>query len=243
MFSELDYYMKMSVQAWSAWTPSWCYPATDEQKVAGSPDVSWVPANTRRRLSSFAKMTFYVSHQVSAGSCTETIFASRHGDLSKTLVQLEGLAENEPLSPTQFALSVHNAVSGQFSIATENTLPSTTISAGNNTLEAALIVAYSRLKANKGLKELTVILADEAPPLVYQKLGAESESSAAIALRLSLEETSRNGQLSINLKPFQDREQYLQQGSNVQQVLSFLQSNHMELNYASSGYSWRWSRA
>lgn len=236
--------MRMSVQAWSAWTPSWCYPETEEQKNAGVPVVSWVPANTRRRLSSFAKMAFYVSHQVGAGNYSETIFASRHGDLSKTLVQLEDLAENEPLSPTQFALSVHNAVSGQLSIATGNALPSTTISAGKNTLEAALIVAYSRLKTCQELKELTVILADETPPVVYQNLGAESESSAAIALRLSLaEETSGSGQLRLNFQPFQEREQYLQQGSNVQKVLSFLQGNHMELNYASSGYSWRWSRS
>ena len=44
------------------------------------------------------------------------VFISRHGETPRTLDILSDLASEQPLSPTQFSLSVHNAVIGLWSI-------------------------------------------------------------------------------------------------------------------------------
>lgn len=225
--------MEVSVRAWSAWTPEWSHPACE----SALPDVSWVPANTRRRLSLFSKKAFFVTHAVCGNSGRETIFASRHGDLPKTFVQLQNLVASEPLSPTQFALSVHNAASGQYSIAANNSFASTTISAGEQTLSCALLAGIARLHASPAVEELVVVFTDDAVPERYREFVDTADRCCALALSLSL---PRGTGMKLRLSPLKAGSE--QRADVVDAVLSFLHKEQTALDYMSTGYCWNWER-
>ena len=106
------------------------------------PKPQYYPKGQLRRLSPFSKVVLHCLDIPQALTQNlPLIFASQHGDLAKTVSLIKDAALGEDLSPTQFALSVHNATTGLFSIATANTAPTTTISAGNNTFVEGLIEA------------------------------------------------------------------------------------------------------
>ena len=231
--------MELSVRAWSAWLSDCSNPVENKQKIK-SPDISWVPAGMRRRLSPFAKMALSVAHDAGRETLSETIFATRHGDLTKTLQQLHNLVHEEPISPTQFALSVHNAVSGQYAIATGNVYASTTLSAGLGTFEMALVAAYARLCAKPQLSQVLIIFTDETVPEIYQGHGVEAERSAALALLVGRSHDEQN-EYSVRFKTTSAPAGGMLHTS-IFRVLEFLQDNKTDLEYENAGYSWRWQR-
>ena len=82
------------------------------------PKLQTIPAMQRRRLSPFAKVSLHCALEASDHHQGDLpcVFSSRHGDLNRTTKLIENVANQEELSPTQFGLSVHNAVSGLYSI-------------------------------------------------------------------------------------------------------------------------------
>ena len=58
------------------------------------------------------------------------VFTSRHGELERNLRILTALARQESLSPTDFAMSVHNAAVGSLTIAASAPLVTTSLAAG-----------------------------------------------------------------------------------------------------------------
>lgn len=231
--------MELEIRAWSAWAPD-CGDPVDTNEKTTLPDVSWVPANMRRRLSSFTKMALFAAQNAGKESPSETIFATRHGDLAKTLQQLHNLVQEEPLSPTQFALSVHNAVSGQYAIAAGNQCASTTLSAGINTFDMALIAAYARLTAESRLSHVLLVVTDETVPEIYQGHGVDAEPSAALALQVGLARQKRRGH-SVQFQSTTTHNNEITH-SNMHRVLKFLQENWTGLEYENAGYNWRWQR-
>ena len=128
-----------NIAQWRAWAPgldsvddwrAWCQapvllPASD-----ACPDVSFLPAMQRRRLSRLARMAFSVGWPLAEGlQDLPLVFISRHGETPRTLDILSDLANEQPLSPTQFSLSVHNAVIGLWSILRGETSEMTALAA------------------------------------------------------------------------------------------------------------------
>jgi len=136
-----------SHEQWQAWARGDLSPSADSQ-----PELGQIPARLRRRLSPAGKMALSVAWRVLAdtppGQPLPAVFASRHGEADRTVAMLQALSREEALSPAQFSLSVHNAVSGVFSIARED--PSAVTALALRTegpslalLEAAMILAES----------------------------------------------------------------------------------------------------
>lgn len=147
-------------------------------------DVSWVKPMQRRRLSLFAKMALSCANMVNTDAhAMPVVFSSRHGDLHKTSDLLEQLVEQQPLSPTQFGLSVHNAVSGLLSILTNNTAAVSAIAGGRSTFSSALIEAY--LQLHSGDTERVLLLhVDRALPDIYAQYADEEQVDHCVALVL-----------------------------------------------------------
>jgi hypothetical protein len=114
-----------------------------------------------------------------------TIFASRHGELSRTVAMLHALAADEAPSPAAFSLSVHNSAAGIFSIARGDPAPSTALAAGEETLLWALLEATIRLAADP-LSPVLLVYADEPLPGEYQAFSKASEPAHALALLLQM---------------------------------------------------------
>lgn len=149
-----------------------------------------IPPIKRRRLNGLSKMAMHASLNCLEQVDTEpnevlTVFASQHGELSRTVNIVSDLVQSEDISPKDFSLSVHNASLGLFSIFNKNTNLGTSIAANKNTFGFALLESYNILKRNP---EKTVLLTcfDKQVGQPFDRLQPYPEPSYSLALLLSL---------------------------------------------------------
>jgi len=170
--------VEFSVAAHAAWAPNlvtnqeWTDWAKSPFVIEGNnePGVSEMPSMLRRRAGFLGKMALEVAYQCLGGSendlrDTPTIFCSRHGDVSRALEQLINVVKNEPLSPTNFGLTVHNATAGLFSIARKNQANHLALSAGQCTIEHGVIEACSLLA--DGAARVLLVSYDNCLPALF----------------------------------------------------------------------------
>ncbi|MDX3774803.1 beta-ketoacyl synthase chain length factor [Chromatiaceae bacterium AAb-1] len=220
----MDFY----IRGWSVWTP-------DTDPI---PALSDIPAMTRRRLSKLTKMAFHTALELDKHHNIPCIFASRHGDLHKTVELLQGIAGHQSLSPTLFALSVHNAVSGQYSIYTRNQADSNAIAAGENSLHYAILEAAARLITEPELTDILVVYADEPVPEPYPLFCQEPHIPVALALLLS----SQQGD-AVRLQRYATTEPSLSQQQNqALALLPFLRQDSSHSVITAADQRWEWHR-
>ena len=167
--------INFNIAAWRAWAPgldsvadwqAWSQQPTLLAASGAAPDVSFLPAMQRRRLSRLARMAFSVGWPLAEGHpALPLVFASRHGETPRTFEILSDLAAEQPLSPTQFSLSVHNAVIGLWSILRGETSEMTALAAAGDGLEHGLIEACALL--NEGAPAVLLVITEEQPPDAY----------------------------------------------------------------------------
>lgn len=218
-----------STDDWQAWQQAPAHVADDSQQ----PDVSFLPALQRRRLSRLARMAFHVAWPLAdAHGPLPMVFASRHGETPRTLAILGDLARDEPLSPTQFSLSVHNAIIGLWSIQRGDTSEMTALAAEGDGLEQALLEASTLL--GEGAPAVLLVIAEELPPELYAPYIDDVPFSYAVALLLT---------------PGSDWQLELSQGSGPRaawphalELVRALCGNADSLQHHWNSRQWNWSR-
>ena len=178
--------------AWRAWLP-----AGECPDPGALPDVSYLPGLLRRRLDRCGRMALATAWPCSEGvESVQSVFASRHGTLERTVELLDAINRAEALSPTSFSLSVHNSNAGLFSIARSDRGASTAMAAGEDSLGLGLLEGANLIAA--GARYVLVCYADDTMPAPYA--GAVPESSHhpfAVSLLLTQPgETALNGRLA-----------------------------------------------
>jgi hypothetical protein len=167
--------MGFTVQRWAAWAPGLADRAAWETWFAkprplpaeGTPALSEMPAMMRRRVDRLGRIALQASYQAHAEAPdAPVLFASRYGDLGRSLELLTQLARSEPLSPTSFSLSVHNAIGALYSIARGDTSSYSAIAAGEETVEAAFTEACGLLA--DGVPRVLVVVYDEPLPAPWE---------------------------------------------------------------------------
>jgi hypothetical protein len=137
----------------------------------------------RRRLSRLARICLHVAWPLCGeGEQVPLVFGSRHGETPRTYALLSDVAEGRPLSPTQFGLSVHNAIAGQWSILRGQRGESVAIAGEADTFEHAMLEA-SLLLAD-GATAVIVLVAEEMPAPAYADWIDDVPFSYALALRV-----------------------------------------------------------
>lgn len=182
---------------WRAWAPGvtsaqdwqrWSTASRPDAPGDCAPDVSFLPALQRRRLSRLARMAFHVAWPMAEGyDRLPFIFVSRHGETPRTFDLLTELAKGEPLSPTHFSLSVHNAVIGLWSILRGQTCEMSALSAQGDGLEHGLVEACALLA--EGAPAVLVVVAEEAPPAPYATLVSDVPFPYAVGLLVTAGDT------------------------------------------------------
>lgn len=112
-----------------------------------------LPPPLARRLSPLGRKALQIVYKSISNLENKSIpwiVACRHGDISRRLKLLTDLAQEETLSPTDFSLSVHNAIIAMFSIASGNKQTHTALAAGVNSFESGLIESIALLHAQGG---------------------------------------------------------------------------------------------
>ena len=89
-----------------------------------------------------------------------TVFCSRHGEVNRALGLLDELVAGEPVSPTGFGLSVHNASAGLLSIARADRANQVAMAGGAATVEHGVIEACALLADGA---PLVLLVAYDAP--------------------------------------------------------------------------------
>ncbi|MEO8411523.1 MAG: beta-ketoacyl synthase chain length factor [Propionivibrio sp.] len=172
----------MPIARWGVWCA--------DGGEAESPDIGFVEPLLRRRLSRLAKMSLRVAHDCAQDlPGLRLVFASRHGDLTRTTAMLGDLADGEPLSPTVFSLSVHNASAGLFSIVRGDTTATTAVSAARSSFGFGLLEAAAQFADDPGAPVL-LVYADEPAPDVYGAEAASTGPAHALALLLASDATN-----------------------------------------------------
>lgn len=110
--------------------------------------LEMLPMMTARRLNSGSRlavecgMSMLNRHTIDA-----ILFTSRHGELERNWRILQALATNQTISPTDFAMSVHNSAVGNLTIATRIPIVSSSLSAGQDTFQQGLCEVQCLLQA------------------------------------------------------------------------------------------------
>lgn len=138
-------------------------------------------------------MAFAVATPLAEGQPSmPLVYASRHGETPRTFAILSDLARQEALSPTQFSLSVHNAVIGLWSILQHDGSEMTALAAEGDGLEHAVMEAALLLA--EGAPAVLLVIAEDQPPAVYQPWISDVSFPYAVALLLK---PGRSWQLSL----------------------------------------------
>ncbi|HEY1181963.1 MAG TPA: beta-ketoacyl synthase chain length factor [Rhodocyclaceae bacterium] len=216
---------ELPLAAWAEWRWSEDYEL---------PKLDFVDPMLRRRLSELSKISLWTAHQCVQGlNAVRMIYASQHGEIVRTTEMLGELADNHPLSPTAFSMSVLNASIGLYSIIRGNTEPATAIAAGAETLGYALLEAYGQLSRNP-TQPVLVIYADETVPTVWQSQNMHPPH--ALALLFQNDATMRVRCTRVSGGD-------LTNTANTQaRTLVDCLSSGDDVSWNQSGKSWHWQR-
>jgi len=172
-------------EAWRAWLAASTWPLPAAEGVA---PLAEVPAMTRRRIDPLGRAALQVAWWVQGDQPSgPVVFTSRWGEIARSVGLLRQLAQGEPLSPTAFSLSVHNASSAVYSIARGDTANYSAISAGPASAAAGVCEALGLLA--QGEPQVLVVSVESPLPEPYQ--GFESHPGPLRAWAVLLEAAER----------------------------------------------------
>ena len=146
-----------AVEDWWAWAAgretrkSWQDWAIGREDTAAGESDNTLPAALRRRITPVGQRL------LQAGTiCAESepepvyVFASRHGEMTRTLSILTSLTCQNEVSPADFSLAVHNALAGLLSIHFRNTLGHTALASGPDTFAYGFMEALACVHEEPG---------------------------------------------------------------------------------------------
>jgi hypothetical protein len=222
--------------AWRAWAAA---PWLPEGDVV--PALSEMPPMSRRRVERLGRMALQVAWHCQDDGDTglPLVFGSRHGDIGRTHEMLETLARDEPLSPTHFGLSTHNAIAAQYSIARGITANYSVVAAGARTAEATLSEAVALLA--DGAPEVLAVMYDQPPPVPYRVFADEPLAPYAWAWRIAPPAADEPG-YSLDAGAGEAVESGRATLPGGLRVLQFLLAGERELAVPGAGTHWCWRR-
>jgi hypothetical protein len=147
---------------------------------------------TRRRIDPLGRAALQAAFWAQGEAPTgPVVFASRWGEIARSVALLQQLAQGEPLSPAAFSLSVHNASSAVYSIARGDTANYSAVSSGAGSAAAGVCEALGLLA--QGAAQVLVVSVEAALPEPYR--GFESHALPVRAWAVLLERAETGLQL------------------------------------------------
>ncbi len=131
--------------------------------------LSELPMMMARRLNSGSKLAVECGlaclrrHSIDA-----VLYTSRHGELERNYRILHALATNQMVSPTDFAMSVHNSAVGNLTITAKQPIVSSSLSAGMDTFQQGLCEVACLLQS--GYQRVLMVDFDGSLPEFYHPM-------------------------------------------------------------------------
>jgi hypothetical protein len=241
--------MEVRLRRWAAWSPgledteSWrrWSDSPGELESEGGADASFLPPLLRRRCGPLARgmlaAVFACSDEDERGSVA-TVFASRHGNINESIELLERVARRQPLSPTRFSHTVHNAQSGLFSIAAGNRQAASSIAAQEETFGCGWLEALTLLERRP---ERAVLLVVGDVPLAPDFAQLVDEPPGAYAVALLLECAGDGPPLAFRLEAGTG-EPRRRRWPDACEFLRWWHSDEPRLTLAPGRRRWQWEK-
>jgi len=170
-----------TLAAWTQWAQA---PVAAPIILGEEPGVKAMPPMLRRRAGVFGKMALEVAYECLDGRTdVPVVFCSRHGEVARAVELLSDLARGEPLSPTAFSMSVHNAHVGLLTIARKDRANHIALAAGGATIEHAVIEACGLLA--DGAASVLLVACDAPLPELFMPFRDGVEQAHAWAWLLT----------------------------------------------------------
>lgn len=235
----------LSIIDWQAMAPGlsettqwheWSRLSLGIDPAAPQAKLSELPMMTARRLSSGSKLAVECGlamlrrHEIDA-----VLYTSRHGELERNYRILHALATAQALSPTDFALSVHNSAVGNLTIAAKKPIVSSSLSAGRDTFQQGLCEVICLLQA--GYQRVLMVDFDGFLPEFYHPWLPPTMPTWPFAVALVIE--------SGNTWQCETRQQRADAEPTLPQSLLFLQQylqNADTFTLSGERMQWQWSR-
>ncbi|MGU3415321.1 beta-ketoacyl synthase chain length factor [Enterobacteriaceae bacterium C34A] len=214
----------------------WASHAQPIDPQAPQAKLTALPMMTARRLSSGSKLavecglSMLQKHAIDA-----VLYTSRHGELERNYRILEALATNQAVSPTDFALSVHNSAVGNLTIAAKQPVVSSSLAAGKDTFQQGLCEVVSLLQA--GYQRVLMVDFDGTLPAFYHASVHAQMPTWAYACAMAFEAGET---LRCSTQPGGNEAE-----SGLPQSLTFLRhylNNDVEFAIEGEVAQWCWSR-
>jgi len=199
----------------------------------------------RRRMEPLGRIALQTAYwtQTTESANGAVVFASRWGELSRSVDLLESLVAEQGISPTSFSLSVHNAISALYSIARGDHGNYLALSGGEFSAEAAFVEAQALLA--DGSDKVLVVFFEAPLPDSLASYDPQSAGFPAYAWACQLSAGPVNG-LSLTPEP---RSVAVQPQSEIAcllpgalEVLRFIVSEDPHLRRDGAHASWCWTR-
>ncbi len=184
--------VEFSIKRWSAWAPGlttreawleWSRAPAAIPQGTETPELSQLPAMSRRRLDRLGRLAFQVAQEAQGDARgTPLVFASRFGEANRSCSLLDALAQDTPLTPTGFALSVHNAIGSQYTILRADRASVAAVANGRFTVEAGVLEALGAL--GDGAEEVVLVAYELTLNPRYLPWATEPDADFAFALVL-----------------------------------------------------------
>jgi len=195
-----------------------------------------------RRLTPLGRMAFKTlkrSTKILDQKDISWVISSQHGDASRMVNLLLSLSKGDFLSPTDFSMSVHNAIIGAYSILTNSKKMSTALSANEMSFEAGLIEAFALQREKK--ERVGYMYYDAPLPSPYEEKVENTFPETCLALLLSEEENDIGWGLKLNYLAGQ--EPVIENRVNaVMSFVGFLKSDKKRYEIPVPGGHFLWER-
>ncbi|WP_167772654.1 beta-ketoacyl synthase chain length factor [Ramlibacter henchirensis] len=164
---------------WQAWSRA---PQRPEGALEAKLDA--MPAMQRRRLNPLGRAAAQAAWDChSPDGQTPVVFASGYGDAQRCLQLLKEFAASGEASPTDFALSVHNAIGAMYSIARGDGASYSSVAAGAASAAAGVLEACALLA--QGASEVLLVCYESPLPGEYGAFEREPQCPYAWAWRIA----------------------------------------------------------
>ncbi|CFQ96531.1 beta-ketoacyl synthase chain length factor [Yersinia enterocolitica] len=148
------------------------------------PKSTHIPMMSARRMSTGSRLAVEAGLSLlGAETADMAIFTSRHGELERTYKILQCLQQQQSISPTDFAMSVHNTASGWLTITASDTLPVTSLAAGIDSFQQGILEAMGMLAC--GAERVLLVDFDGIMPDFYHSQTSPIGLPYALALLLT----------------------------------------------------------
>lgn len=244
----------LQIERWAAWAPgldsaaAWQAWLADPQPLrddeASSPPLPEVPAMARRRIEPLGRAALQVAFQAQADLAPEAVaamplvFASRWGELARSVAMLQELARQQPLSPTAFSHSVHNAIGAIYSIQRGVRANLSAVAAGACSAEAGWMEALGLIADGAPAVLLTVF--DAPLPEAYADTALDAPLCRLRAFALRLRPAPAGIRLDTVAEPSPATADPLPEDLRLLRFLT--DDSQTELRQGDAGTNWRWRR-